>query len=88
MEVNQTQISGTFISFLPPFWWTYLKLGQLLHELLLLFAVAERREDVEEDLQEVKALSGHTRQGENRRDAVRENGVTIRRNDFEGFQGR
>lgn len=32
---------------------TYLKLSELLHELLLLFAVAQRRNDVEEDLQQV-----------------------------------
>lgn len=48
----------------------YLKLSELLHELLLLLAVAERRQDVEEDLKQVQTLSRHAGQGEDGCDAT------------------
>lgn len=51
----------------------YLKLGQLLHQLLLLLGVAQRGDDVEEDLQQVQTLSGHVGQSEDGRDAARKN---------------
>lgn len=50
---------------------TYLKLGQLFHQLLLLLGVAQRGDDVEEHLQQVQTLSGHVGQSEDRRDAAR-----------------
>lgn len=52
---------------------TYLKLSQLLHQLLLLLGVAQRGDDVEEDLQKVQTLSGHVGQSEDGRDAVGKN---------------
>lgn len=55
---------------------TDLKLSQLLHKLLLLLAVAEWRDDVEEDLQQVKTLSRYTGQGKNGRDAAGKINIT------------
>lgn len=52
---------------------TYLKLGQLLHQLLLLLGVAQRGDDVEEDLQQVQTLSGNVGQSEDGRDAANKN---------------
>lgn len=49
----------------------YLELCELLHQLFLLFAVAEWREDVQENLQKLQVLSRNTRQGEDGRDAAR-----------------
>ena len=49
----------------------YLELRELLHQLLLLLAVAQWRQDVQEDLQEVQTDSRHAGQGEDRRDAAR-----------------
>jgi len=49
---------------------SHLELRQLLHELLLLLAVAERRQDVEEDLEEVQVLTRDAGQGEDGRDAA------------------
>lgn len=48
----------------------YLKLCQLLHEFLLLFAVGERWQDIQKDFEQVQTLSRHTGQGEDRGDAV------------------
>jgi len=42
----------------------YLELRELLHELLLLFAVAQRRKYVEKDLQKVQILTRYTGEGE------------------------
>ena len=42
----------------------------MLHELLLLLAVAERRQDVEEDLKQGQTLSRHAGQGEDGCDAT------------------
>lgn len=42
----------------------YLELCELLHELLLLFAVAQWRKNIEEDLQEVQILPRYAGEGE------------------------
>lgn len=49
----------------------YLELRELLHELLLLFAVAQRRKNVEKDLQKVQILPRYTGEGEDGRHTVR-----------------
>lgn len=56
---------------------THLKLGKLLHELLLLLGVAQWRNDVQEDLQQIETLSRHAGQSEDGCDAARKNTVTI-----------
>ncbi len=43
----------------------YLELCELLHELLLLLDVAQRRKNVEKDLQKVQILPRNTGDGEN-----------------------
>ena len=48
----------------------YLELGGLLHELLLLLAAAQRREDVEELLEEFQPLPPHTGDQEDGGDAT------------------
>lgn len=48
----------------------YLELRELLHQLLLLLAVAEWREDVQENLQKVQVFSRNAGQGEDGRDAA------------------
>ncbi len=48
----------------------YLELRELLHELLLLLTVAQRRKNVEKDLQKVQILPTHTGEGENGRHTV------------------
>lgn len=48
----------------------YLELRKLLHELLLLFAVAQRRKNVEKDLQKVQILTRYTGEGEDGRHTV------------------
>lgn len=53
----------------------YLELSKLLHELLLLFAVAQGGQDVEENLQQVQILPRYTRQRENGSDAAYTVGV-------------
>lgn len=50
---------------------TYLKLSKLLHELLLLLTVAEWRDDVEEDLEQVETLPRHAGQREDGCDSAR-----------------
>lgn len=52
-----------------------LELGELLHELLLLLAIAEGGQDVEENLEQIQILPGNTREREDRRDAAHRNGV-------------
>ena len=51
---------------------SHLELCELLHELLLLLAVAEGRQDVEEDLEVLQALPRHVGQGEDGSDAGEE----------------
>lgn len=50
----------------------YLKLSELLHELLLLLAVAEWGDDVEEDLEQIQTFPRHTGHGEDGSDAAQE----------------
>lgn len=50
-------------------WPNYLELCQLLHELLLLFAVGEWWQDVQKHFKQVQTLSGHAGQCEDRSDA-------------------
>lgn len=58
-----------------------LELGELLHQLLLLLAVAQRGEDVQEDLEEVQTLPRHTGQGEDGCDAAHTHTHTQRKRD-------
>lgn len=75
MIINQ-KICGFFTSLQ-----TYLKLSQLLHELLLSFTVAEGRDDVEEHLEQVQTLPRDTGQGKDGRDAAEaEHKHVIRKN--------
>ena len=48
----------------------YLELCQLLHELLLLFAIGEWRQNIQKDFEQVQAFSRHAGQCEDRGDAV------------------
>lgn len=48
----------------------YLELRQLLHELLLLFAIGEWWQDIQKDFKQVQTLSRHTGQCEDRSDTV------------------
>lgn len=48
----------------------YLELRQLLHELLLFFAIGEWRQNIQKDFEQVQALSRHAGQCEDRGDAV------------------
>lgn len=53
----------------------HLELGQLLHELLLLLAVGEWREDVQEDFKQIQTLSRHTGQCEDGGDTAEGRGM-------------
>lgn len=48
----------------------YLELRQLLHELLLFFAIGEWWQNIQKDFEQVQALSRHAGQCEDRGDAV------------------